>query len=271
MTTFDSSSARQGGVQSVDRAVAILDLLAERSEAGVTEIADAIGVHKSTASRLLASLEAGRLVEQTTHRGSFRLGFGLMRLAAPVSGRMDVTREGLPVLEALAAEVGETVNLAVLRGTDVVNLEQVRGPATITTVNWVGQPTPLHATSSGKVLLAAFAPDDLAAFLARPLPRFTPQTITEAPELERELVRVREQGYATTTEELELGLDAVAAPVRDAGGRVVAAISVSGPVYRLDAARMADVAPAVVAAAADLSRRLGYAPPPSTDTASSPS
>jgi DNA-binding IclR family transcriptional regulator len=271
MTTFDSSSARQGGVQSVDRAVAILDLLAERSEAGVTEIADAIGVHKSTASRLLASLEAGRLVEQTTHRGSFRLGFGLMRLAAPVSGRMDVTREGLPVLEALAAEVGETVNLAVLRGTDVVNLEQVRGPATITTVNWVGQPTPLHATSSGKVLLAAFAPDDLAAFLARPLPRFTPQTITEAPELERELVRVREQGYATTTEELELGLDAVAAPVRDAGGRVVAAISVSGPVYRLDAARMAEVAPAVVAAAADLSRRLGYAPPPSTDTASSPS
>lgn len=271
MTTFDSSSARQGGVQSVDRAVAILDLLAERSEAGVTEIADAIGVHKSTASRLLASLEAGRLVEQTTHRGSFRLGFGLMRLAAPVSGRMDVTREGLPVLEALAAEVGETVNLAVLRGTDVVNLEQVRGPATITTVNWVGQPTPLHATSSGKVLLAAFAPDDLAAFLARPLPRFTPQTITEAPALERELVRVREQGYATTTEELELGLDAVAAPVRDAGGRVVAAISVSGPVYRLDAARIAEVAPAVVAAAADLSRRLGYAPPPSTDTASSPS
>ena len=271
MTTFDAPSGRQGGVQSVDRAVAVLDLLAERSEAGVTEIAGAIGVHKSTASRLLASLEGGQLVEQTTHRGSYRLGFGLMRLAAPVAGRMDVTREGLPVLEALAAEVGETVNLAVLRGTDVVNLEQVRGPATITTVNWVGQPTPLHATSSGKVLLAAFAPDDLAAFLARPLPRFTPQTITEAPALERELVRVREQGYATTTEELEQGLDAIAAPVRDAGGSVVAAISVSGPVYRLDAARMAEVAPAVVAAAADLSRRLGYAPPPSTDTASSPS
>ena len=271
MTTFDTPSARQGGVQSVDRAVAILDLLAERSEAGVTEIADAIGVHKSTASRLLASLEAGRLVEQTTHRGSFRLGFGLMRLAAPVAGRMDVTREGLPVLETLAAEVGETVNLAVLRGTDVVNLEQVRGPATITTVNWVGQPTPLHATASGKVLLAAFAPDDLAAFLARPLPRLTPQTIAEAPALARELARVREQGYATTAEELEQGLDAVAAPVRDAGGHVVAAISVSGPVYRFDAARMAEVAPAVVAAAADLSRRLGYAPPPSTHAASSPS
>ena len=184
-----------------------------------------------------------------------------MRLAAPVAGRMDVTREGLPVLEALAAEVGETVNLAVLRGTDVVNLEQVRGPATITTVNWVGQPTPLHATASGKVLLAAFAPDDLAAFLARPLPRITPRTIAEAPALERELARVREQGYATTTEELEQGLDAVAAPVRDSGGRVVAAISVSGPVYRFDAARMAEVAPAVVAAAADLSRRLGYASP----------
>jgi DNA-binding IclR family transcriptional regulator len=269
VTTFDTPSARPGGVQSVDRAVAILYLLAERSEAGVTEIASAIGVHKSTASRLLASLEGGRLVEQTTHRGSYRLGSGLLRLAAPVSGRMDVTREGRPVLEALAGEVGETVNLAVLRGTDVVNLEQVRGPATITTVNWVGQPTPLHATSGGKVLLAALAPDDLAAFLARPLPRFTPETITERPALEHELARVREQGYATTTEELEQGLDAVAAPVRDAGGHVVAAITVSGPVYRFDAARMAEVAPAVVAAGADLSRRLGYAP--STDTASSPS
>jgi DNA-binding IclR family transcriptional regulator len=269
VTTSDTPSARPGGVQSVDRAVAILDVLAERSEAGVTEIASAIGVHKSTASRLLASLEGGRLVEQTTHRGSYRLGSGLLRLAAPVSGRMDVTREGRPVLEALAGEVGETVNLAVLRGTDVVNLEQVRGPATITTVNWVGQPTPLHATSGGKVLLAALAPDDLAAFLARPLPRFTPETITERPALEHELARVREQGYATTTEELEQGLDAVAAPVRDAGGHVVAAITVSGPVYRFDAARMAEVAPAVVAAGADLSRRLGYAP--STDTASSPS
>src|ERR671923_3030505 len=123
MTTFDTPSARQGGVQSVDRAIAILDLLAERSEAGVTDIAAAIGVHKSTASRLLASLEAGRLVEQTTHRGSFRLGFGLMRLAPPVPRRVDVTREGLPVLEALPAEVGETVNPPVLRGTDVLNLE----------------------------------------------------------------------------------------------------------------------------------------------------
>ena len=192
-----------------------------------------------------------------------------MRLAAPVVGRMDVTREGLPVLEALATAVGETVNLAVLRGTVAVNLEQVRGPAAITTVNWVGQPTPLHATASGKVLLAAFAPDDLAAFLARPLARLTPQTVAEAPALEHELARVREQGYAMTNEELEQGLNAVAAPVRDAGGRVVAAISVSGPVYRFDAARMAEVAPAVVAAAADISRRLGYAPP-STDSASSP-
>jgi DNA-binding transcriptional ArsR family regulator len=104
--------------------VAILDLLAERSEAGVTEIADAIGVHKSTASRLLASLEAGRLVEQTTHRGSFRLGFGLMRLAAPVSGRMDVTREGLPVLEALARDV-------VVIASDIPANREVLGPAQV--------------------------------------------------------------------------------------------------------------------------------------------
>jgi DNA-binding IclR family transcriptional regulator len=252
------AEARPSGVQAVDRAVAILELLSDRPAAGVTEIARAIGVHKSTAFRLLASLEAGDLVEQAAHRGSYRLGFGLVRLATAVSDRLELTRQARPVCEALAAQVGETVNVAVLRSGEVVNLEQVQGPTTITTVNWVGRLTPPHATSAGKVLLAALPPDELDGFLAEEVPRFTPGTVTEPAALRQELARAHELGYAITVEELEPGLNAIAAPVRDRTGQVVAAISVSAPAFRLAPERIAEIAPAVVAAGADLSRRLGY-------------
>ena len=258
MTTSRIPEARPGGVQAVDRALAILELLSDRQAAGVTEIAQAIGVHKSTAFRLLASLEASDLVEQTAHRGTYRLGFGLVRLATAVSERLELTRLARPVCDTLAAQVGETVTLAVLRGSEVVNLEQVQGPTAITTVNWLGRTTPAHATSGGKVLLAALAPEELEGFVAEELPRFTAGTVTEPAALRRELARVRELGYAVTEEELEPGLNAIAAPVRDRTGQVVAAISVSAPAFRLGSERLAEIAPAVVAAGADLSRRLGY-------------
>lgn len=245
-------------MQAVDRAIAILELLSERSPAGVTAIAQAIGVHKSTAFRLLVSLEANDLVEQTAHRGSYRLGFGLVRLATAVSDRLELTHQARPVCEALATQVGETVNLALLRGREVVNLEQVQGPSTITTVSWVGKPTPWHATSSGKVLVAALAPEELENFLAEELVRFTAGTITEPEALRRELTRARELGYAVTVEELEPGLNAIAAPVHDHTGQVVAALSASAPAFRLGPERLAEIAPTVVAAGADLSRRLGY-------------
>src|SRR5919108_2396984 len=258
MATSRIPEARPGGVQAVDRAVAILELLSDQPTAGVTEIAEAIGVHKSTAFRLLASLEAGDLVEQTAHRGTYRLGFGVVRLATAVSDRLELTRQARPVCEALAVQVGETVNLALLRGSEVVNLEQVQGPNTITTVNWVGRPTPPHATAGGKVLLAALSPDELEGFLTEKLPGFTAETITQPAALRRDLARARELGYAITLEELEPGLNAVAAPVRDRTGQVVAAISVSAPAFRLGPERIAEIAPATVAAGADLSRRLGY-------------
>ncbi|MEV4325088.1 helix-turn-helix domain-containing protein, partial [Microbispora rosea] len=148
------TEASGGGVQSVDRAISIMEILAGRGEAGVTEIAAEIEVHKSTAFRLLGALEARGLVEQTEDRGKYRLGFGLVRLAGSVSMRMDVTQQSRPVCHRLAEEIGETVNIAVLRSHYAVNLDQVRGPSAVTAYNWVGQLTPLHATSSGKVLLA---------------------------------------------------------------------------------------------------------------------
>ncbi len=251
--------AGNGGVQSVDRALYVLELLARRGEAGVTELASDIGVHKSTVSRLLAALEDRELVEQAFERGKYRLGFGILRLANAVSGRLDVTRQGREICERLALDVGETVNIAVLRSEYAVNVDQARGPSAISTHNWVGELTPLHATSSGKVLLAFMAADARRDLLAAAgMQRFTEHTITSVERLEAQLQEVSRTGYVVSSEELEPGLNAVAAPIRDHIGGVIAALSVSGPAYRLTVERVREIAPAVVAAADDVSRKMGY-------------
>jgi DNA-binding IclR family transcriptional regulator len=247
-----------GPVQSVDRAAAILEILARDGEAGVTEVARELGVHKSTASRLLAALDRRELVTQDTARGKFRLGAGIVRLAGAASRRLDVVQEGRPVCRALAQEVGETVNLAIMSGRDALYLDQVAGPAALSPHNWAGQRIPLHATSDGKVLLAYLPEADLAECLTPPLARFTDRTITDAEDFPRLLAEVRRQGYATAVEELEAGLTAIAAPVRNAEGAVIASISASGPSFRIPAGRIPALAVAVRRAAAELSRRLGW-------------
>jgi DNA-binding IclR family transcriptional regulator len=264
----DASGARgdAGPVQSVDRAVAILEILARDEEAGVTEVARELGVHKSTASRLLAALNRRELVSQDTARGRFRLGVGLVRLAGAASRKLDLVQESRQVCRALATEVGETVNLAILSGRDALYLDQVAGPAALSPHNWAGQRIPLHATSDGKVLLAYLPTAEIADHLTAPLQRFTEHTITAPAEFGRLLGAVRRRGYATTVGELEEGLTAVAAPVRNGEGTVVASISASGPSFRIPAGRVGAVADSVRRAAAEISRRLGWAGPARTET-----
>ncbi|MGW3269192.1 IclR family transcriptional regulator [Streptomyces sp. NPDC001056] len=247
-----------GAVQSVDRAVSVLEILARDGEAGVTEIATELDVHKSTAFRLLGVLENRGLVAQAKDRGKYRLGAGVLRLAGAAAVRLDISQEGVPVCREVADELGETVNIAVLDEDAAVNIMQARGTASVAAQNWLGRRTPLHATSSGKVLLAHLPPALREGLLARPLHRFTERTATGAAMLRTELATVVEQGYGVTVEELEPGLAAVAAPVRAHDGEVIAAISVSGPVYRLNPDRLPEVARRTVAAGRELSRRMGY-------------
>ncbi|WP_138732253.1 IclR family transcriptional regulator [Modestobacter excelsi] len=245
-------------VQSVDRALTILEILAAKGEAGVTEVAAELGVHKSTAFRLVAALESKDLVEQLADRGKYRLGFGIVRLAGAATAQLDLAQEGRRTCEELAADLGETVNIAILDGERAVNVSQARGPAALSSHNWVGRATPLHATSSGKVLLA-FAPDPVRKVaLSHDLQRFTAVTITDPDVLQRELDVTAEQGWASTVEEYEVGLSALAAPVRDGDGDVVAAVSVSGPSFRMPEDSFPEIARRVVAGADDLSRRLGF-------------
>lgn len=246
-------------MQSVDRAISVLEILAQRGEAGVSEVAAEIDVHKSTAFRLLGALEARGLVEQAGERGKYRLGFGIVRLAGAVTGRIDITQQGRVVCERLAEEIGETVNIAVKQEHYAINLYQVRGPGAVSSHNWVGQLTPLHATSSGKILLAYMPAQERAALLAEAgLRRETPHTLTSRTKLEKNLAEARERGYACTVEELEVGLHAMAAPIRDRDGEVTAALSASGPSYRFTEERMRELAPVLVKGAEEISHRMGY-------------
>lgn len=251
------ASGAAAGVQSVDRALTILELLARVGEAGVTEVAAELDVHKSTAFRLVATLEAHRLVEQTEDRGKYRLGVGVLRLAGATTARLDVVQEARSVCRQLASATGETVNIAVLSESSALYLDQVAGSSALQSHNWVGQHIPLHATSNGKVLLSGLDQEALERLLGK-LSAFTPLTITKKGELRRELDRVREQGYALAVDELEVGLTAAAAPIRNAHGDVVASMSVSGPTFRLSADRIDAVIGQLVEAATEVSHRLGW-------------
>ena len=248
------------GIQSVDRAVTVLEILARTTEGvGVGDVATELGVHKSTASRLLSALEDRELVEQDGERGKYHLGFGVLRLASAVLGRLDLVGQARDVVQDVAASVGETVNIAVLRSHWAVNVDQARGPAAVVAQNWTGQLTPLYATSSGKVLLAHEGASSRRRLLdAAGLHRFTQHTHTTVGAVLAELDRIVEIGYAVALEEYEDGLNAVAAPIRDHTRAVIASVSVSGPAFRLDQARIDEIVPELQHAARRISERLGH-------------
>jgi len=239
-------------VQSADRALAILAAFSEtRREVGVSELAAELGLHKSTVSRLIATLEARGLVRRAGER--FAPGPELARLGSLAIRGLALVDLLRKPLARLAEETGETVNLAVRRGDLALNIHQVETSHLIGVRDWTGRAFPVHCTANGKVLLA-FGDGGLP----RELPALTEWTITDADELEEDLERTRERGYAVALEELELGLHAVAAPVLDGHGACVAAVSVSAPSYRLPKERIAEVAARCVTVAGEASACLGF-------------
>lgn len=227
-------------IQSVDRALEALEVLATVGEAGVGRIAERLDVHKSTASRLLASLAAHGLVEQDGAGGAYRLGFGLVRLAGSVTSRLDLSQAAQSLCDRVAAALDLTANVAVLDDIFAVNVSQAVGPGLMAPRHYVGLRTPGHATSSGKALLAH---DEAAARrAAADLQAHTPATITDEEALREELDRVRAQGWAASNEEWEQHITAVAVPLRLPGGDVEAALTVTGPTRSLPPEAFAETA-----------------------------
>lgn len=256
--TADPAKPASGTVQSVDRAVSILEMLAHDGESGVTKIAERLGVHKSTAFRLIASLERRGLVEQNLDRGKYRLGVGILRLAGATTARLDVVQEARPLARALAAETGETVNIAVLSEGAALYLDQIAGSSALQSHNWVGQRIPLHATANGRILLSGLNEQQIASEVGQKFRAYTPTTITSLKKLLVDINSVREQGYAVVADELELGLTAIAAPLHNAHGDVIASLSVSGPTFRFDEAQLKQVLHQVTETADEVSERLGW-------------
>jgi DNA-binding IclR family transcriptional regulator len=241
-------------IQTVDRVLHMLSVFGPaRLEIGVGDFASLLGVHKSTASRLAATLAARGFLERPPGRKAFRLGPELGRLGLLALGGRDLIALAQGPMAGLAADTGETVNLAVLDGDAVVNIAQADGPHIIGVGNWAGRRTKPHCTANGKVLLA-FAG---AVIENGPLEAFTPRTITSMKKLRAELGQVRRDGWASNLGELEEGLHAVAAPVFDGSGRCRAALSVSGPSYRMPPERLPELARLCRQAARAVGARLG--------------
>jgi DNA-binding IclR family transcriptional regulator len=248
---------RRPSVQSVDRAITVMEFLSHRGWSGVTEVSRELGIHKSTAYRLLTTLRDRGLVEQDAATEKYRLGFGLVVLARAVSADLDILPCAKPLCELLSERTGETVTVAVLEGDDAVVIHQSISRASALSVDWTGRHTPLHATAAGKIFLVYMPEDQLLRILKGPLERFTENTIVDPASLRDHINRIRDEGCGYTVEELETGLNAVGAPIRSAEGTVVGAVSVSGPAFRLSPADLPNTGELVKRAATEISRCLG--------------
>lgn len=246
-------------VQSVQRAAALLRSFTKTdSELGVTTLSQQLGLHKSTVSRLLSTLEQEGFVEQNLETGKYRLGLGLVTLAGIVLEQINLRQVAQPYLNALAEQTQETVNAVVLIDNECMNIEGVPSPRPIQYVGRIGRRTPAHCTSAGKVLLAYLPSEERHDFLPDILSRFTDKTVVDRRILEQDLTQIRQQGYAITHEEHQESLSAVAAPIYDHSGRVIAAITVSGPTYRIGPGDIEQCVEPVLEAAQNISAHLGY-------------
>jgi len=229
-------------------------VLASERPVGVTELARATELPKSTVSRLLGVLESHGLITQDGPRGALRPGPAILTYAQRGLYERNIVGLAEASLEALAAASGETINLAVPGSAGVEHLAQFDGRHFLGAGQWVGRRVDYHCTAVGKVFLATGA----ASLPPGPLAPLAPATITTREALETELARVRRDGYAAAVDELEAGLAAIAAPVQGEGERVVAALSITGPSLRLAPREIARLVPLLKLEAQRLSRRLGH-------------
>jgi DNA-binding IclR family transcriptional regulator len=240
-------------LQTADRALQVLQLFRAPADAfTVTEVADRLGIHRSTASRLVSTLHARGFLERTAVGDLVRLGPEVARLGRVTLVGRELATVAQPLMERLAADTRETVTLAVAAGADVLTVAQAGGGYFVSSGNWVGVRTPLHCTADGKVLLAyaAVTPGHNG------LVRCTDRTIVDPDALAHELDEVRVRGFAVADGEFEPGLVGLAAPVSQ-DGSCIAALCISGPQYRLDRAAADRLAARCIASAAELERRLG--------------
>jgi DNA-binding IclR family transcriptional regulator len=244
-------------VAAVERALGVLEALADAGgELGTNELARRTRVNPSTASRLLATLSAGGYVDHVEESGRYRLGLRLLQLGNVVLAGLDVREVARPHLEELVEETGETATLSVPGERDAVTVDFVQSGSSVQSVARLGRPSVAHATAAGKVLLA-FGDVPLPT---GPLERFTPRTVTDRRKLATAVERVRAQGWAEAAGERERDLNAIAAPILGAEGRLAGILGLQGPDGRFGRPARRAAVDSLLGGATTVSKALGWAP-----------
>lgn len=246
-------------VRAVERALQIMECFDnEHPERGISEIAQAVDLHKATAHRIVTTLVNYGYLERADEGQKYRLGLELTNLGFKVIHRMDLRREALPHMKQLIQEWDETCDLCVFDRGMVLYIEVLRGNRALTVAAAVGQRLPVHATASGKLFLAYLPADQLEIILSESLNSYTDNTITSPDDLQEQLKKIRDQGYAVDYEEFEPGVCAIAAPIFNRSGNVIAAIGGPSPMSRMTPERVSKIVQAFIEAAKAISHRMGY-------------
>jgi DNA-binding IclR family transcriptional regulator len=247
----------------IERALDVLLCFSRQTpELTMTQIAQQLGIHKSTIHRLLATLERRRFVQRDPATGVYRLGIRMLQMAYLTLEHNDLRRLAAPFLQELLREHRETVDLCMLDGAEVVFLDVLESPQRVKLAAAIGQRLPIHATASGKSMLAFLPDEPVQRILKAGLPRHTEHTICSPAAFIEDLMLVRHRGYALDEQELEVGINAVAAPIFDQKGDPTAAVAIAGPAYRLFRERMIEIAPSLIAVTGRISAEVALAARP---------
>ncbi len=242
---------------SLDNALRILNLFSmDEPELGITELADRMGIAKSTVHRLVTTLMSEGFIARDPQTHLYRLGTSVLALGHVVQSRLNLHATALPVLEHLVQQTNETAHIGILKGTDVIYLTKVECSHPVRLLSHVGKRNPGHCTSSGQILLAYLSPSRLDDILRSPLSRHTKKTITDRETLRHLLKKIKQQGFSVSVEELHEGVTSIAAPVRNNKGEVAAAVTIAGPIQRINHNTVPQLVKMVVHAGHEISERL---------------
>jgi len=247
-------------IKVLNKTFSILEVLLQQGSAmNMTEISEKLGLYPSTTHRILDTLKHWGYVEQDPRTQKYQLGLKALELGMAKLQQIDLVREATPYLKELVKQCNETVHLGVLEEGEVMYLAKEESSQTIRMISYVGKRAPVHCTALGKVLLTYLSVEERKKILGeKVLPRLTENTITDKSELEKELSKVREQGFALDREENEKDVRCIAAPIRNYQGEVIAALSISSPVFRIDKNAQNNLKVALTETSTKISKRLGY-------------
>lgn len=250
-------------IRAVERALDVLLCFSRQTpELSMTQIAEQVGIHKSTVHRLLATLEKRRFVQRDPVTGTYRLGIRLFQMAYLTLEHNDLRQLASPFLRRLGEQFQENVHLSVLDDCDIIFVYVIESPQRVKLAAAVGQRLPACATASGKAMLAFMPEESVRRILEHGMTQYTPNTLCSPEALFENIRQVRERGFALDEQEYEAGINAVAAPIFDQNHQPIAAVAVAGPAYRLTRERMLEIGPVVLATTRDIAQEINMADRP---------